>query len=571
MRILFVTSTRIGDAVLSSGVLAHLVERHPEARITLACGPAAAALFAAAPNVERIIPLVKRPASLHWVELWRKCVGRRWDLVVDLRRSGVSYLLRARRRILSGGNQPGVHRVRHMGDAFGLDVPPAPRVWIADEHRRAAERLVPGDDPVLALAPTANWRGKVWRAENFVELIGRLTGSGGILPEAGVAVFSAPDERPAAEPVIEAVPAARRIDLAGRTDLLTAYACLERCALFVGNDSALMHLAAAAGTPTLGLFGPSKDEHYAPWGPHTAVVRTIESYEEFFSAPGFDHRTTGSVMDSLTVDAVAEAASGLWAARERPGRIARPRLSALVVARNEEAQLADCLATLAFADEIVVALDRCTDGSQAIAERAGAKIVAGAWTHEGPRRNAGIAACTGDWILEVDADERVPPELAAEIRAAIPGLGTGHFLVPVDNYVGDRLVRYGWGATFGVSSKASLFSRGSKHWGDGVLHASITLAGARRRLGTRLVHHVDRDLADMLGRFVRYTALRAQDLRESGRRESFGRNLRRVFTRFFKCYVQRKGYREGYYGFLIALLAGLYPLVSWLRWRLEDE
>src|SRR5690606_1584442 len=117
-----------------------------------------------------------------------------------------------------------------------------------------------------------------------------------------------------------------------------------------------------------------------------------------------------------------------------------PRLSALVVAHNEERNLGECLATLAFADEIVVVLDRCTDRSREIAEAAGAVLVEGAWDREGPRRHAGIEACSGDWILEIDADERVPAELAEEIRARLPGAPPGHFLIRFDNYIGDRLV-----------------------------------------------------------------------------------------------------------------------------------
>ena len=96
-----------------------------------------------------------------------------------------------------------------------------------------------------------------------------------------------------------------------------------------------------------------------------------------------------------------------------------PRLSALIVARNEEARLPDCLASVAFADEVVVVLDRSTDESAAIAAVAGAVIIEGAWELEGDRRNAGLAACTGDWVLEVDADERVNAPLAAAIRATI--------------------------------------------------------------------------------------------------------------------------------------------------------
>src|SRR5690348_11669056 len=93
-------------------------------------------------------------------------------------------------------------------------------------------------------------------------------------------------------------------------------------------------------------------------------------------------------------------ASSLGAHRPRPTPPA-PTLSALVVARDEAERLPACLASLGFADEIVVALDRCRDGSAAVARRAGARVVDGAWELEGPRRNAGIAACRGAWILEI--------------------------------------------------------------------------------------------------------------------------------------------------------------------------
>ena len=252
------------------------------------------------------------------------------------------------------------------------------------------------------------------------------------------------------------------------------------------------------------------------------------------------------------------------------GSVVRPLLSALVVARNEERQLADCLSRLAFADEIVVVLDRCDDGSAEIARRFTDRVIEGAWEREGPRRNAGIAACHGDWILEIDADERVGPELAAEIRAVAERSPSDWHLIPVDNYIGGRLVRYGWGASFGRSAHAGLFRRGAKRWGEGRVHPAVALSGDQGpTLGARLAHYVDRDISDMLRRLDRYTTARAQDLRDSGDIGSFAQNLRRIVSRFWKCYVARRGYREGQWGFLIALCAGLYPILSYLKARLD--
>jgi hypothetical protein len=89
------------------------------------------------------------------------------------------------------------------------------------------------------------------------------------------------------------------------------------------------------------------------------------------------------------------------------------------------------------------------------------------------------------------------------------------------------------------------------------------------RLASRLLHHVDRDVSDVLQRLDRYTTARAQDLRESGDIGTYSRNLRRIVSRFWKCYIGRKGYREGPYGFLIALCAALYPILSYLKARLD--
>lgn len=247
------------------------------------------------------------------------------------------------------------------------------------------------------------------------------------------------------------------------------------------------------------------------------------------------------------------------------------KLSALVVAHNEERQLEACLASLTFADEIVVVLDKCTDGSKAIAERLAQVVVEGAWPIEGDRRNTGLDACTGDWVLEVDADERVTPELAEEIRRVIPQHSNGYFLVPFDNYVGERLVRYGWGGSWGVSAAPRLSARGAKRWGLQRVHPAITLDGPKRELTGRMLHYVDRNISDMLKRLDSYTSAKARDLRDNPDGVGYARNIRRMFTRFWKCYVSRKGYREGKWGFLIALMAAMYPILSYLKARLEEE
>ncbi|MCW9034911.1 MAG: glycosyltransferase family 9 protein [Rhodospirillales bacterium] len=314
MKILFITATRIGDAVLTTGLLDHLITTYPQARITVAAGPIAAPLFQAVPGVEQVFPMPKKKRGGHWLTLWSQVVGNWWDMVVDLRGSAIAYTLLASKRFVIGAERGG-HRVMKYANVLKLKSPPAPTMWTNDVQEKIATELIPQGSPVLAIGPTANWIAKTWRPEFFVELINRLTGPDAILPNARIALLGAENEREAAAPVLNAFAEDRMIDLMGKVDLPTASACLKRCNLYIGNDSGLMHLSSASKTPTLGLFGPSKDEFYAPWGEKCSFVRAKLSFDEIFgpnSDENFNHETTGTLMDTLTVDMAEQAANELW-------------------------------------------------------------------------------------------------------------------------------------------------------------------------------------------------------------------------------------------------------------------
>jgi len=250
------------------------------------------------------------------------------------------------------------------------------------------------------------------------------------------------------------------------------------------------------------------------------------------------------------------------------------QISALISVHNEEAQLADCLEGLNFADEIVVLLDKCTDASGDIARKFTKHVIEGSWSIEGDRRNAGIEACRGKWIFEIDADERASIELGQEIIKVITENDFDWHEILVDNYIGDRLIRWGWGASYGKAAYPGLFKRGVKVWGNARVHPPLFWSkGAVKgpKLTNRIRHYVDRDISDMICRLDSYSTARAIDLRQSGHIGSMSNNLRRFFSRFFKCYILRKGYREGGYGFLVALFAGLFPILSYLKAKLEDD
>lgn len=313
-QILFITSNRLGDAVLSTGLLNYILKMIPEAQVTIACGHLPKTIFEGYPALAEIIPFKKEKYNLHWARLWRRTAGRRWDMVIDLRNSAVSRLLRSRERFIYGNHiDQTLHKVEQAAQMMGLDAVPDPALWYTEAQKRAAASLIPEGEPVLGIGPTANWAGKIWPAERFITLIKTLTGLEGILPGARVAVFAAPGEEDQAMPVFESIPSDRRIDMIAKVDPGTAAATLARCDLYVGHDSGLMHCAAAAGVPTVGLFGPSWPHLYGPWGKNTTYLRTPETFDELIAFDGYDSKTVGSLMATLSVSAVEEGVQKFWA------------------------------------------------------------------------------------------------------------------------------------------------------------------------------------------------------------------------------------------------------------------
>ncbi|MBN8898512.1 MAG: glycosyltransferase family 9 protein [Rhodospirillales bacterium] len=289
MRILFVTSNRLGDAVLSTGLLDHLLHAHPTARVTVVCGAVAEGVFARMPRRERTIVLEKRPYGLHWLPLWAATVPHWWDLVVDIRGSALSFLVPTRRRAVK--RRADGHKTAQLASLLDLHPPPLPVVWTAPADLARAAALLPTGRPLIALAPTANWAPKTWPADRFAALFHAVQRA---MPDAIPLVLGGPGptERAMAAPLLAALPTA--IDLVGGLTVPEAAACLARAALFVGNDSGLMHVAAASGAPTIGLFGPTNAAEYGPAGRCMVAVRSPDGE-----------------MTGITVEAVRDAARAL--------------------------------------------------------------------------------------------------------------------------------------------------------------------------------------------------------------------------------------------------------------------
>lgn len=255
--------------------------------------------------------------------------------------------------------------------------------------------------------------------------------------------------------------------------------------------------------------------------------------------------------------------------------LTKMKISAVIVAHNEEKHLRDCLKSLDFVDEIVVVLDKCTDKSKEIALEFTTNIVEGKWNIEGARRNVGLERASGDWILEIDADERISPKLATEIKDVAKNSKPCGYDIKIANYIGKHWVKYGWLRTLGVLKRESLTYKGLKKYDeDKEIHPTFKLNGEVKTLQNPIIHYVDENIADFIARFNRYTNWKANDMIAKNKiKGGFFYLLFNFKIRFVKSYFIKQGFRECRYGLLMALFAGLYPIISYLKAKekLENE
>jgi glycosyltransferase involved in cell wall biosynthesis len=238
--------------------------------------------------------------------------------------------------------------------------------------------------------------------------------------------------------------------------------------------------------------------------------------------------------------------------------LSMPQLSAIIITRNEAANIGACLDTLAFCDERIVVDCGSSDGTVNIARGKGARVEHHDFSGFGPQKNYALSLATGDWVLSIDADERVTPELAGAIKAAIKAAmadaraqgGVDAFELPrISSFCGRPTHHSGWFPDYVLR----LFRRGKGRFDDALVHERVICDGTVKRLDKPLIHHPVLRLEDALSRMDRYSTASAQTLVASGRRVSFVTGIAHGGFAFFKSYVLRLGVLDGAEGFLLAV------------------
>jgi glycosyltransferase involved in cell wall biosynthesis len=245
------------------------------------------------------------------------------------------------------------------------------------------------------------------------------------------------------------------------------------------------------------------------------------------------------------------------------------RLSVLVLTLNEERNIAACLDSVRWADEIIVVDSGSTDRTVELARAYTDKVYQIEWKGYGATRNLALGRTSGDWILWLDADERVTPELAAEVRdilgrAELPESG---FQIARRAYFLGRWIRHcGWYP----GRVTRLFRRERGRFTESSVHERLILDGAVADTRNDLIHLTDPNLSHYFAKFNRYTSLAAHDLRSEGRRFRLRDLLVRPLFAFVKMYVLKRGFLDGMQGFILCVLSSAYVFTKYAKlWELE--
>lgn len=227
------------------------------------------------------------------------------------------------------------------------------------------------------------------------------------------------------------------------------------------------------------------------------------------------------------------------------------RLSIAIITLNEERNLAECLASVAFADEVVVVDGGSSDRTCEIARAAGAHVIeAPDWQGFGVQKNRAIDACSGDWVLSIDADERVPQDLRDEIQRVVSNPAFEAYEMPRSSYYCGRFMRYsGWWPDY----VQRLFRRGAARFSSAPVHESLQTHGKIGRLRSPLEHWSFRTMEQVLHKVNHYSSLSAPMVLQRGRRPTVTTAILHGASAFFRTYFLKRGFLDGSHGFMLAV------------------
>ena len=267
MNILFIGPTRIGDTILASSIINFLIDQNKQSKFTIVTSPFSKDLYEKMPNLERIIVINKKKYGLHWLNVWRSCIIKKWDLVVDLRSSITAYLLFAKSRKIFKGNDKS-HKIIQFKNFLNTSKNISPFIWHDSTDELESENKIKTGGPFITVSPYSNWRQKDWAIEKYFELF-----KNEFFKDYTIIFTGISKDIPNKEKFFKMIDdsSLNIINLFDWGNLRHMVPIFNKCNFFIGSDSGLMHLAASTRCKTFALFGPTNEIVYGPWGDHKII------------------------------------------------------------------------------------------------------------------------------------------------------------------------------------------------------------------------------------------------------------------------------------------------------------
>ena len=276
MKILVISSNLIGDTILSTGIVDHFLKNNPNSRFTFIIGPTAGQIYQNFPNLEKIILIKKEKFNIHWLKIYLHSWNIKWDIIVDLRSSFLSYLLFHKKKYIFKKDK-NKHHLDQLTSFFRSNDSDL-NIYISGEEEEIVKNKLNPENIYVVIFPGGNWKPKIWPSNNYNQLIKKLVKNFSNMKF--LIVGSADEEDLYLNPIKKNIPEDKIINLMGISLTLTS-AYMKKSHLFIGNDSGLMHLSVASHLNTIGLFGPTNDHIYGHKRKNCFVIRTKEDYSYF--------------------------------------------------------------------------------------------------------------------------------------------------------------------------------------------------------------------------------------------------------------------------------------------------
>lgn len=246
-------------------------------------------------------------------------------------------------------------------------------------------------------------------------------------------------------------------------------------------------------------------------------------------------------------------------------------LSVIVLTKNEEKRLPNCLESVAWASDIVVLDDDSTDETETIAQKYHARFIRRKMDIEGRHRNFGYSLAKEKWILSLDADERVSPELTTELQNCIKNNENkvNGYTIPRRNYIGNYWIRYGG---WYPSQQVKLFKKEAFRYREDEVHPVAFMHGTPGRLNGDIIHYSYDNFSDFISKLNHQTTLEAQKWVRSNKSISLTHALWKTLDRFFRSFIRKKGYKDGFIGLMVSVFASLYQILSYAKyWEIKQR